>query len=446
MPQETSQLHTLVAQMGFEGERDSGEELPRGWEKSTELPGLTLPDDVKFPHYVKGQLTEELAHEGKVSFAMKLNGGNVAYTYTGRLLVANDCDYRLTGWVRTANLRAARAQVRLFMVDTLGNPIAERIIVSEPMGGPRSDCDGIWRPFQLDLPASPTPAAQLRISLGLVQPKVWLGTKSTSLWDDIDGSVWWDDLRLYRLPRVRVRTDTLGNVFAPGVQPRLKILLHGIDQTDWAIVLTVRDAAGAIRLQRIIDWQALQARGEEVMVAMPLLPAGFYVAELTIGYDGKILGSQYCRFACLAEVPRSGKTGLGADISALPWQQWPGAVAMTKLMQASEIKLSAWPTGPVQLDGPDSDSRPVDPSAELAAADRMRELLISLHAMGITPMLVFTELPAELAGALGPGMTLFDTLAADNEDLKNSMCLALARYGDWTSRWQIGRAGDARTV
>ncbi len=101
-------LRSLVAHIDFESELTTGQEIPRGWVKS-ELPGVTLPPDVRFPkYYLKGRLTQADPHEGKVCFEMSLNGGNIAYTLSPGIAAFSDSDYLLTGWVRTGGLKAAR--------------------------------------------------------------------------------------------------------------------------------------------------------------------------------------------------------------------------------------------------------------------------------------------------------------------------------------------------
>ena len=419
-----------IAWVDFESEEFTGQEIPRGWDKSR-LPGAGPLPHAKVPDYVRGRLSRQHAHGGKYSFALALDGGNVAYTYTAGLPVHADSDYLLTGWVRTAKLRWARAQLRLFMVDATGRPVAGAMSVSDPMGRPDGPSDGQWRRFQVRLSGSYPAATRLRITLGLVQPEIWrdVGLPDTKS-PDIEGSVWWDDIVVYRVPRVGVSTDVIGNVFGPAVRPRLRILLEGTDHLDCGVFLTLRSADGEVRLEQIIDPVAKRTAAGQWTHLLPDLEPGLYEAELTVSAEGETLVRRRCRFVRLAEVPSAGNSGWGLDASSVSPRDWPVALAMAKHMQASEMKLSAWP----------DDADAPEPTG------RMRTVLARLHQVGIVPTLVFGGLPPDLSAAQDRRATLLDALALADTGVKDAMVLAMARYGGRVGDWQLGRIGDDETV
>lgn len=415
-------IQRLVARMDFEGYEKIGESLPQGWDKSS-LPGF------HFPSYLNGQLSDKQAHGGKWSFQMGLNGGNVAYTYTGTLNVLPSNDYLMTGWIRTEKLNVARAQARMYFVDASGHPIDGSLTLGEPMGQPGGPSDGQWQFFRVKLRGAFPAATQLRVMLGVLQPQIWQGPACKDIYQqDIEGQAWWDDLAIYRLPRVDLRTDTPGNVFGPGAIPQLRIIMDGVDNADCGAVLTVRNAAGGVRLQHIIDIDASKSHNEMVL---PLgdLDVGLYTGELAISAGGRELTREKCIFARLAEVPRTGKSRLGVDAAAIPASQWPELLAYLQNMRASEVKLPAW-IGPNATTGPAPTTQNSD--------SRMQAMLAQLNQLGITPTMVFAELPPSMRLPDQPASTLVDALASRQEPLRQAMSMVVADYGQLVAAWQIG--------
>lgn len=429
-------VRSLVAHIDFESEIATGQQIPRGWIKS-ELPGITLPPDVRFPkHYLQGALTEQDPHGGAVCFGMGLNGGNIAYTFSPGLPAFADSDYLLTGYVRTKGLKAARAQARLFMVDALGQVLAPTMTVTEPMGESGGEADGQWQPFQIRLKGTSPETARLQITLSLVQPELWRERSELHIYQqDIDGSAFWDDLRIYRLPRVRISTDVPGNVFPPGTPAHLRITVQGVEQVDSGVMLTIRDAAGIIRLQQVVNGRGPQWRGDQWVLPLAKLEPGRYEAELMVSTSEGALTRQMCRFICLAEVPGVvQRSGLGLYLTGVPMEQLPTALVLASHMRAGSIKLSAWlGHGEVKAELPEP---------RLAAArgsdDAMLAVLTKAHAMGMTPELVLDRLPADIMGGPDTSHSLLESLASPPPPLEEAMLLMLARYGLQVGSWQIG--------
>ncbi len=425
-------LRRLVGRMDFEADRESGQDLPRGWDKGA------LPTG-RFPKYVKGQLTEAHAHTGKVSFAMSLNGGNVAYTYTRGITVFPDSDYLLTGYVRTASLVRARAQVRVTMYDAADEPVAGTTIISEPIGTPGGPTDGKWHPFRLNVRGSFKTATKLRITLCLLQPDVWQGASGKNVYQqDIRGTVWWDDIAVYRLPRISLWTGISGNVFAPGAPPRVKIRMEGMDYTDCAIALTIRDGTGRVYVQRIVDREPA-AGSDEWTLPLGSLPPGYYVAELAISSGGKILERQQCRFVRLPDVPTGGKTNLGVDASSMPPESWPMLRTMLRYMRFDELKLSAWEAAALgSSTGASQPGGPILSGPEGAARARgMSTILADLSRIGVRPVMVFGNLPEHLRLNAGASGLVLDAMVAGDARVPGQMALLMARYGRQARGWQL---------
>lgn len=415
-------IRRLVGRQDFEGFAGTGESLPKGWHKTA------LPDG-RFPSYVVGRLSDEHAHGGQWSFAETLNGANVAYVYRPGYTVHPNNDYLLTGWVRTDKLTLARAQARLTFFDAAGEPIAGAEAVSEPFGEPDGPADGQWQPFSLRLRGDFPRATRLQITLALVQPKIWQGPACKDIYQqDIDGAAWWDDLAVYRLPRISLQTTAPDNVFAPGETPRLKVVLDGIDDADCGVVLTVRNAAGGLVMQQIIDVDADRPHMER-LIELADLDVGLYEGELAISSAGKVLSREHCRFVRLAEVPLARRTGLGIDATFLPAEQWETLLRYSRHLQAGVVKLPAWPAD--EAAGPD-----------YADAWPMRAMLTQLTNRGITPTMVLPGLPPEMRANTALRPPLVDALADESPALHEAFAAAVAQYTRQIGPWQVGPTRD----
>jgi len=423
---EPTPLRRLVAGFDFEGEQETGQELPRGWYKSA-IPSRLLPPEVRFPHYVKGKLTDQAAHSGKMSFSMTLDGGNVAYTYTDGLDVFPDSDYLVTGWVRVAALRVARAQVRVFLVDRRGEPIPGKASVGEPMGEPGGKADGRWQQFQVVLRGSDRDAMRLQITLSLVQPEIWQPIDQQALdQQDIDGTCWWDDIAVYRIPRVSVTAAAPANVFAPGVRPALKAHLEGLDPVDTNVVLTVRSPSSAVRVMRILQPPNPGASPVQDLL-LPDLPPGLYTAELAVSAAGEELQRATCRFAVLGDLPLGSAGQLELDGSHLDPEQWPALLAVAQHLRAGGVKLPAWPSVPGNVH------------------DVMSAMLSRVHDRGLTATLVMDGVPP-MPDTTAPPRTLIAGMADPTKELADAVSLAIARHASRASYWQLGSGRDERDL
>lgn len=420
--QPTNTIRRLVARIDFEDPTGSGEPVPRHW-AHTQLPGG------RFPSYVEGAVSEDYAAEGVASFSMHLDGGNVAYSYTGQLTVHPNNDYLLTGQIRTDGLNLARAQARLEFLDAAGRPVEGSLAVSEPFGGPGSPSRGQWRRFEVRLRGQFSDATRLRITLAILQPSLWQGENAPDVYaEDITGSAWWDDLAIYRLPRVELDATAEGNVFAPGQAPSVRMLIDGVDQADCAAVLTLRDAAGTVRSRQVVAINPNEWTLDDV-VELGALEPGLYHAELMIAAGGDPLAYERTSLAVLGPAPASSRSGLGIDAVTTPAEDWPTLLHLARLMQAGQIKLSAWPlTGA----GPAGDE----------AAWPLPQMLTRCREAGMRPTIVAANLPPASRVAGMPSGRLIEALAAEDPILHRELNALAVRLGSRAATWQIGDVRD----
>src|SRR4051812_33796651 len=99
------------------------EDLPMHWIK---VRGDGLP------HYVNGRLATDVAHGGKYSFRLDLDGGSLIYRYeSGQMKVSPGAHYRIEGYCRTTVLQHARSRLSAYFVDQDGHVLPETIRNSE---------------------------------------------------------------------------------------------------------------------------------------------------------------------------------------------------------------------------------------------------------------------------------------------------------------------------
>ncbi|MCL2330656.1 MAG: hypothetical protein FWC56_05080, partial [Phycisphaerae bacterium] len=199
-----------------------------------------------FPADLHGRLDTQVGHAAPPSFRFDLNGGSIAYQYEGNdIAVRPNSDYLVSGWVKTSNLKQARAYMTAFFMDRKGILIDNTELTSELVGSDEFNTD--WHPIQIQMTGDVPMARYLGIVLWVAQPSVW-DKRPRNLRDipreDIQGTAWFDDLSVFRLPRVALRSSSPGNIF---VNHEPVVLLPEVTDPDGlnlTATLTVKSVDG----------------------------------------------------------------------------------------------------------------------------------------------------------------------------------------------------------
>jgi len=173
------------------------EDIPMDWEKVT-LSG--------FPHYVNGQF-DDLVGNPKPSFKLPLNGGNIGYVFSERVIPAfPGSDHKIFAYVKTQNLRYARGYMQAFYMDRFGKLLPDTITYS-PLIGPPNPGDPEWRSICVELPYTNNEGRFIGIGIFLVQqdhmPPVF-ASPFNSFRKDINATLWLDEVTILRLPKTRL--------------------------------------------------------------------------------------------------------------------------------------------------------------------------------------------------------------------------------------------------
>ncbi|MCG3179261.1 MAG: hypothetical protein BIFFINMI_01595 [Phycisphaerae bacterium] len=442
----------VVKRFDFDEARLGNEDrLPMYWYRRT---------GADFPLYAEGRWDRTFGYRSKESFLLKLNGGNVGYYYRpSTIAIAPGQDIRVEAMVRTHELRHARALLKVYFTDARRQVIDGSMRLSPLIGG--ENLNDRWLTVSV-LVAGKFPSARfVNLEVYLLQPRLWReldpATRNTpALIDyiDVHGCVWFDNVTIYRLPRVTLGTGQPGQMIPPGADASLTINVEGFPNQPLEAELLIRDAA-----DRLIGHQLFTSGADDRSNERSFkwqtgkLPAGLYRAALFLYAGGARragLPPLLTRNLTFVQLPGDGGAphvgrggGFGLIVQAadgnideasarlLADEQ---ADALARL-PASLVKLPLW-RGRMRLD-------------QIEAADPWADQLIrrlSRQRLGL--IATFGEIPEQLqqgaatagtAQRYGLPLTILDVFAGDPTVWRPYVAAQLARYAEQIRYWQIGQ-------
>ncbi|QQE12096.1 hypothetical protein JD969_01070 [Planctomycetota bacterium] len=164
---------------------------------------------------------------GDYSLAMKIKDGNAGvFLEVGAIPVVPNSDYLMTFNVRTEDLKRAYAKVRVFFIDPKGRRIEESVVESEPLR-----TQGEWTLVKLKLHGKFENAAYLGIAMDVEQPEMQadhlLGRRQIVL-EDVKGGAWFDDIGVWQVPHIQVKTQSAVNVVKWPEKPKLNLQIRDL--------------------------------------------------------------------------------------------------------------------------------------------------------------------------------------------------------------------------
>lgn len=180
-----------------------------------------LPDDwirrrgPEFPTYVKAALDETTAHAGRNSLKVRINGARLTYyspiTHAAR--VDPDFNYVFRGFIRTDRLKNDAAMYSVSFLNHRKERL-QQFLTKAVTGSHRQ-----WVNLELG-PMVPHPDARF----------VVIGCHIASGQEpDLSGSVWFDDLSVGRLPRLKITGDVRERYIAPGSEIPISVEVSGVE-------------------------------------------------------------------------------------------------------------------------------------------------------------------------------------------------------------------------
>ena len=394
-----------------------------------------------YPDFAEVGYDRDHAVSGDFSLYLGLTGGRTgAFVQVAAVTAFESSDYMLTGRVRTEKLDHAWAEARAYFVDNAGERIAASVHRSEPF-----QTDGQWAPITIRLPGEYRGASYIGVELLILQPERApdspLGDRQVVA-QDIDGGAWFDDIALWKLPHVELRTQNPTNIL---IQPA-----HASERP--VVSATVRDLSGERLLAelsvyderlQLVDRQAVQVRDKQANTWSwtPRLPGyGWYFTQLVVSEDDGTgtfpnrIEHTYGAFLYLPEDqgsvgPDSGRFLLSAE--GMPDAQLPLFASLLAETGGRGAVLSAW--------GLRDNAQTM-----LERQDLLEPIIRSLSLGGGRVVVSLHPLPVELAGrGTAVRRDPASLLLAERDAAAGYLKPVLNRHGQRVSHWQLGAPASA---
>jgi hypothetical protein len=447
-----------------------------------------------FPAYSAGAFDAAVARSPGTSFRLQTNGGSVAYRFTPppekRIPIQPDSDYYVLAFVRTSQLKHARADLAAWFADDAGALLPSTEVHSLPYTPkPAASDPDVWQVLYLYLPGpdgdaqgDAAKARSLVLQMGLLQPQQLSATPAPAAEipgqgapagggrlgrfeiyrQDIQGSVWFDDLVVFQLPRIGVRVPktVVGGIFQPPQEVALDLIVSDLSAaatpTPLDIRLRVTDPEGLVLAAERWTAQTSPEKAWTLHYTHPPLPAGCYTATLEVadasgggeggtggapgeGKDRVLIARRQTRFLCLPAGARATERpapefGLGVtlgpqaaagDAATL----WP---ALARYAGAGVVQLPAW-------------RRDMSEDALTRRDQPFDTLLAALQKSDVRAIGTLAEIPAALAARLPPAPQdgrdrdpLLALTAADAGLWRPYLNFTLTRYANRVEFWELG--------
>lgn len=361
---------------------------------------------------------------------VELNGGGAVVSTPPRAISAQ-FSLLLTARMKTAGLKHDGAWVELKLLDAQGQ------VVQSHASARLTDCPD-WQSISLGpLTTIHERAARAVVTLH-VQP---LGKR-----EDLRGMVWFDDLRVVRLPRMQLSSSSPTGLFTRRETGPLVCTVSGIHVNKPSIRFELFDDSGK---QLAEATTPLTATGESAKQAAKQVPAegysgqatwtppvpdyGFYRVKASLLAEGssEALLDRSQSLAVLRPLPplRGSEFGwsLAEGEDALPYNHLAALLAQAGL---------GWTKMPVWYD-----------AKETEKADRIASFAEQLSIDGIEMVGVLDQPPSELRGVFREqGRLPAASVFAEPELWQSAVGPVLTRLSLKVRWWQLGADGDASFV
>lgn len=399
-------------------------DLPMYWKKVGGVEG--------FPHYSLGKLDSEIRHGGKYSFKFIPDGGSVGFEYAHRRIkVKPGSDIQIGGYIHLQNARGCRAQLSCALTDRLGKVIEGSVHKSSLISQSDHEPEG-WAWAEVYLPGNFPDAKYITVGVWFLQEEQWDPERlaeSRIFQRNVNALVWFDDISIYQMPRVVLRSGEKSNVFEGNETARVEVEVEGVGTLDYQVHMTIHDAEGMeIRNE---SWVLTGVEGEVKINTFELadLQAGLYYVKLEIFSNEILAAIRKLTFAKLAPLSGS-RAGSGRGFGVIVLDETSGdidtAIDLSRMLNAKIIKLPVW-------------RRRIDQGGAILSEKDFDRKLIKLQKNNMEVVATFDEVPDEMAAKLNVGSrTLLDVLSQSVESWRPQVAGVLAQYARQVPYWQIG--------
>ncbi len=382
-----------------------------------------------FPRFLEPRLDGDVGHEAPPSFRLALQGGSLACRYLAKdIPVHPDSDYRISVWVRTSKVVHSEAYISACFLDHALQRIDASSVRSEPVRD-ASD-EGKWWEVSVLLPGGYPKARWIGLSCQLEQPIEGLhyqdDPRPIEARDPL-AEAWFDDLTVTRLPRVSLRMEAPGSVFAAHEPVTCFVRVADVDGRGLSASLEVRDADGKSYGNQTIPITGQS--GEACSAELGPLPPGRFMTRLSVRSEGHEIASCERTFVRLGpdlRMHRSRRGGWGLILDATESGDQRAVERLVRLLAPDAVKIPLWRAD-------------MNDEAVVLADRRVHGLMRALEERSTSIVGVLAAPPAGLSEQLGHrGISVVDVLCAPVHQWAPYLGFLFSRYGDRVNAWQIG--------
>jgi len=288
------QQRRMIAMFDFE-ERDDPqpnyESLPKFWYPIGRPPSTTDPNFLQQPLHRK--LTEKIGYpdwnavrfdtrraaSGRHSFFLGVDSGHTgAFAQIGALPAVPSSDYLVTFKLNTTQFEHAHARVKAYLATARGEKIAASQMLSPPLRSVDHWQEGRIRLFG-DFPGAAWIVIELHVKQPEADPDDPLGEYQV-VREEVRGGAWFDDVTVWQLPRVTVKTQSEVNVIRRPESPELEMFVRDLSGQPLRAQVKVYD------VDRQLVAQAEKLVGRRSPPRWRWTPAldrlGWYLADLQV--------------------------------------------------------------------------------------------------------------------------------------------------------------------
>jgi len=387
-----------------------------------------------FPLYLEGRFDTREGHDGAPSFRLDLNGGSIGFHYVGRdISVRTNSDYLVVAWCKTSPLRWARAYVTARYLDRKGRVIEGTQRCSEFAGG--TGAPQGWVPLMIGLPGNVPDSRYIGISVWLTQATIWnTGPRPMRAveYQEVKASAWFDDITVYRLPRVNLRSSRPGNVFTEIEPVALYPEVSDPDGLNLSARLAVKAADGRLVEERSVSVRTMQTTEPEPTIYRNL-PVGAYTAELDVVSDdgASLVRRKLCfvRLASQVSPPTESGRGFGVALQETGLAVLAGQRELLLNLHPELVKVPVWWAGQV-----------AGSAQQDEAIDRYLEVIAETQA---DPVGVLADgCPPDVQRSCGETRSMLEVFSDDPIGWKPLIAGLWSRYAGLIHVWQVGADGD----
>lgn len=391
---------TTVAEFDFRTRPDRDFLLPDHWTRVIQ-PG--------YPFYVDVALTDEQAAVADRSLMFRLNGGHCAL-FSPRLEASDDYNYILQGQIKTVGLKSDRAFLLLEFLNERGQVLGSQYL-SQKIGGTED-----WTLLRIGPVTPPDPATRF-LRIGCFSQH---GSRM-----DLEGSVYFDDIWVGRLPRVHVTSSAPYRLFRQDQPKVVSVEVTGLDDLSPDARFYLFDEQRKPISEHVADLTIDSGSGKASW-ELPIEQVGFYHLDIALrDRNREILKTDYPVTVVRMPAPAHSDFAL----SAPPDYDMDHIEHLLTHSSSRWLKLPVWRS----LMSPEQISRS---QAFALFVERMQE-----RGHGIVGAM--EQPPPELERNLArPSLGIADVFLLPKELWSGEIEGLQATYGLKITRWQVGSDRD----